>query len=569
MERHEEFLQKLMVLIALIQGFCLLFLHQAIELEFWPKYDPQWLFALYSIALILPVMLLLGLTSNNGLAISKYAVPFSLLGGALGYYVGTQATPLEYVRFESLLFAYALTMVLASFKALMYVQQLSSGRALSYSDLFRWSWRNFLTLTLSLIFAGAFWLILVLWGELFKAIGIRFFKDLFEEPWFYYPAIALANGFGVIMFRRLTHVIDTITRLQQALMKFLLVVLVFVSVLFLCALPFTGLDPLWDSGGSGLILWMQALMLFFVNAVYQDDPEQRPYIISLHRFIYLGVLLLPIYSGVALYGLSLRVEQYGWSIDRCWAFFIWFFLALFPLGYAWGIIRQRDNWLAQLSRVNVVVGLVFLGGMLLVNSPVLDFRKVSVDSQMRRLANGDIAVEKFDLYYFRRHLAKPGYMGLQEIKTQYGEEHPNLVVRIENLYGSNTPVATSKETYLAAITFLVEDVPPEFLDALYESSGKSSWELQNTHKHYIQRIDLDQDGQPEYLSVKMVNSALRMELYYLEDENWLNRETMYKHISDKSIKEAVIQALKAGEIRAVEPRWNDFELSGERFRVKD
>ena len=236
MENNESLPKKLMVLIALIQGFCLLYLHQAIELDYWPNHHPQWLFALYSIALILPIMLLLSITSNNMTALLKYSLPFALLSGLLGYYVGTQAIPVEHIPYYSLLFGYVPTISLATFKALMYIQQMVAGERISYTSLFRWSWRNFLTLSLSLLFVGCFWLILLLWGALFKTINIDFFKELFREPWFYYPAIALANGFGVIIFRRLTHVIDTITRLQQALMKFLLVLIVLISMLFLWAL---------------------------------------------------------------------------------------------------------------------------------------------------------------------------------------------------------------------------------------------------------------------------------------------------------------------------------------------
>src|SRR5690606_33963620 len=213
-----------------------------------------------------------------------------------------------------------------------------------------------------------------------------FFHDLFTERWFYYPVLALAQGFGIIIFRNQAKVIDTITRIQQALMKFLLVILVLVSLLFLAALPVTGLAPLWETGqGSMLILWLQALMLFFLNAVYQDDAAARPYPMLIHRFIYLGVALLPIYSAIAFYGLSLRVEQYGWSVDRCWGFLLWGFFALFSLGYLWGIIKQRDHWLEHLSWVNVRMGLVLLAVMLLINSPLIDFRKISVSSQLNQL----------------------------------------------------------------------------------------------------------------------------------------------------------------------------------------
>jgi hypothetical protein len=65
-------------------------------------------------------------------------------------------------------------MSIATFKALMYVQQFASGEKFSYSQLFRWSWRNFLTLGLAALFACSTWGVLMLWGGLFKAINIEF-----------------------------------------------------------------------------------------------------------------------------------------------------------------------------------------------------------------------------------------------------------------------------------------------------------------------------------------------------------------------------------------------------------
>jgi len=560
---------KLMVLIALVQGFCLLYLHQSISLDYWPNQQPQWLFAFYSVAFSLPVMLLLSLDSGNMRSVFFYSIPFALLSSALGFYIGSQTVPLEHIRFEGLLFAFVLTMLVATFKALMYIQQIAAGEKINYTGLFRWSWRNFLTLALSLIFAGAFCLILVLWAALFSAIGIDLFKNLFETPWFYYPAIALANGFGVIIFRRLTSIIDTITRLQQALMKFLLIVLVLVSILFLCALPFTGLPPLWESGGSALILWMQALILFFVNGVYQDDPEQRPYILSLHRFVYFGVALLPIYSAISFYGLSLRVDQYGWSLMRCWAFLIWFLLALFPLGYWWGIAKQKDDWTFQLSRVNVAIGLVVLAAALLVNSPFLDFRKVVVGDQIERLQNNDIDADKFDINYFKRHLAKPGYEALQNVKVDYAETNPELVLRINQLYRnrkSNEPAATQAE-FIAALTILPDEVPELLLESIYKLESKNRWQVQNTLKYYLQVFDLNDDSQMEYLLVSERHKYFYLSLYYLENGQWYKKQIDSSGSFDNETRASFIEALKFGTIKIEQPKWNDFVIDGKEFRV--
>ncbi|WP_417583539.1 DUF4153 domain-containing protein [Nitrincola sp.] len=552
---------KLMALISLLQGLGLLYLHQAIELHYWPHQQPQWLFAFYSLVFIWPTMLLLGLDHNNGRAIVKLTLPFALLSGLLGYYVGHQVIPLEHIRFNALLYSFVFTMTIATFKALMYSQQWASGEKLTYSALFIWSWRNFLTLSLALLFAGSFWLVLMLWGALFEAINIDFFSDLFEERWFYYPAIALANGFGIIIFRNLTRIIDTITRLQQALMKFLLAVLTLVSLLFLSALPFTGLGPLWESGGSSLILWMQALMLFFVNAVYQHESDKCPYPLWLHRFIYIGVAVLPIYSLISYYGLSLRIDQYGWSLSRYWAFLIWFLLALFPLGYWWGIAKYRDRWTHQLGRTNLAIGLVVLGAMLIVNSPVLDFRKMVVADQLQRLADNKVKVDDFDLNYFRRHLARPGYDGLQTLKVQYAESHPGLVVRINALYNDRTQeqAVSTRDEFIAAITLLSDNPPEALLTAIYNQEVNNFWSIQHTRQYFLRALDLDLDGNQEYLWIKKRQEHTDIQLFFQQDEQW---KPLYIGTS-----QSVDQESLTGDIEVVPARWNDLVIGGQRFRV--
>lgn len=559
---------KLMILIPLLQGLGLLYLHQAIELHYWPHGQPEWLFAFYSVMFIWPIMLLLGLDQHNGRAMVKVTLPFALVSGLLGYYVGHQVTPIEHIHFGALLFSFVLTMAIATFKALMYGQLWARGERITYSALFLWSWRNFLTLSLALLFAGSFWLLLMLWAALFKAINIDFFSDLFEQPWFYYPAIALANGFGIIIFRKLTYIIDTITRLQQALIKFLLVLLSLVSLLFLGALPFTGLEPLWESGGSSLILWMQALILFFVNAVYQDEPDNWPYSVWLHRFIYISIAILPVYSLISFYGLSLRIDQYGWSLSRFWAYLIWFLLALFAIGYLWGIVKYRDSWTHQLNRTNVAIGLVVLVVLLSVNSPLLDFRKMVVADQLQRLAENKVTVEDFDLNYFRRHLARPGYEGLQTLKAEYGETHPGLLIRINALYAdsNNEQPSSTRDEFIAAVTLLSDNPPEALLTTIYTQETNNHWNIQETQQYFLQALDLDNDGKQEYLWIEKKHDHTVIKLFFQQDEQW-KPSYIGSFLKDKDNVDQFYQALLAGEIKVVPSRWNDVIVGDQRFRV--
>ncbi len=563
--------QKLLILIALLQGLALLLLHQSMELEFWPNDQPQWLFSLYSIALSIPTILLLSLSDKSN-SIYKWIVCYAAVIFILGYYIGSQAVPLLHIRYQTLLFTLVITLCIAAFKFLMYVQHFAAGGPLSYHRLFLLSWRNFLTLGLSILFTLLTWGILMLWAGLFKAIKIDFFYDLFTERWFFYPILALANGFGVIIFRQQSHVIDTITRIQQALVKFLLIALVFVSMIFLFTLPFTGLEPLWETGGSTLILWMQALMLFFVNVVFQDDPESRPYALWIHRFIYIGLALLPIYSMISFYGLTLRVDQYGWSVSRCWAFMLWAIFAAFSLGYLWGIIKFKDRWLHQLSWVNVRLGLVVLALMLIVNSPILDFRKVTVASQLERLDDGTVSLKDFDYAYLRRHLAKPGYEALQAIKIDIKDSNPEIALRINSLYRDNniSDPKEGKEVFLNALNGLTSDVPESLTDEMNKYISDNTWRMRDNLSYHLLRADLNSDNQIEYILLQERSNNVTLTMFYLDSGTWRSRDldSLNSERGQRGkIKEDIMEALKTNNYKEAEAEWQYLQIGEHKFQV--
>ena len=576
MSNQHQLPTPIMLLLALVQGLSLYLLHQSISFDFWPSNQPQWLFCFYTLIVVAPVTLLLSLEKGLELKLALRLGAFALVAAALGFYAGLQAIPLEQISYQPVLFAFIFSMLLASFKALLYIQQQALGVPLSYSALFLYSWRNFLTLSLSLLFTLAVWAVLMLWAALFKVIQIDFFDDLFAKQWFYYPTLSLAFGFGIIIFRNQANVIDTITRIQQALMKFLLVILALVSVLFMLALPFTGLTPLWKTGhGSLLILCLQTLMLFFLNAVYQADAESRPYPLWLHRAIYAAVALLPVYSLIACYGLMLRVEQYGWSVSRCWGLVLWAILALFSVGYLWGILKKRDLWLQHLSWINVRMGLVLLAVMLLVNSPLIDFRKITVQSQLARLEDGRTLLADFDLHYFRHDLAKPGYDALQQLKAQHGETNPALALRIDALYRKDMHNETTEQNskdqlqQLLVALKLPDHVilPPALKQALSAWQKDHHWQLSYISQYHLRPIDLNTDGVQDYVLLTYSHDSIDATLFSLEGEKW-QRSVLSQLFSEaKSTPQAEPQ-LETLELKAIPPQWPLLQIGGKKFQVQ-
>jgi hypothetical protein len=549
--------------IAFLQGLCLLVLYRSVESGFWPSESPVWAFPLWTLAVAVPLLLLLSITRENGAAVAKYVAGFAVVLVVLAAYTGWQARPFGEFPVGSLAGIFTITIGLACFKALMYLQQRASAVPLTYQVLFTYSWRNFLVGVLAALFTGIFWLILLLWGRLFRVIGIEFFWELFTEDWFAIPVLAVAFGLGISLFRDLTRVIDNITSLLHWLIKLLLPLVLFVAVVFLGALPFTGLELLWGTGsGTALLLWLLALVLFFTNAVYQDGREADPYPRWLHRAIYVGIAVMPVVAALAFYGLLLRVQQYGWTIERCWAFVVWAVLTLFAIGYVVGIVRRRDGWTGDLARVNTAMGLVVLAILLAANSPLLDFRKISLASQLERVESGEIELAEFDFWYAKQHLARPGYLAMEEMKEEIGESDPELVAMIEEPVHRNAARGLDSEAFWENVRYRPEPFEvPVGLKPLIEGAVPPAPE----QVPVVIRADLDGDGSNEYVLL-LVGEQRPMfaQLFYRagSDEGggpWRRGHMSFSVDAEEGFdREGVLE----GDVSLTAPRYRNLRIGG-------
>ena len=546
--------------IAFLQGIFLYALYRAFDENTWPSESPLWSYPLWTVVLAVPLLLLLSIDRKNTVSVYKHVGVFGGVLALLAIYTGWQAEPFKEFPVYSLSMAFSLSITLACFKGLMYLQQRANEIPLSYQVLFTYSWRNFLVTALSALFVLVFWLILMLWGQLFKVIEIDFFYELFTEDWFVFPVLSVAFGLGVIIFRDLTRVLDTITSLLHWLIKLLLPLIVIIAVIFIGSLPFVGLDLLWSTGnGTSLLLWLLAIMLFFTNAVYQDGREATPYPQVIHRLIFGGLSVMPIVSALSFYGLSLRIEQYGWSVERCWAFVVWLILTLFAVGYFVGIVRRRDQWTQDLARVNTAMGLIVMVIMLLANSPVLDFRKISLASQLRMVDSGETELRDFDFWYTKQHLARPGYLAMEKMKQDVGTSDPELLAHIENpvRLAFGTPLANNEKMW-TNMQYRPEPFEvPAALKPIMEIHRNAIGKIDPV----VIRADLDDDGQDEYLLLVLHDIGIGFtQFYYLTDAGWQSGQL--QHTAWQRHGEGIKELIQNGDVTTVEPRFKDLDVGG-------
>lgn len=553
----------MMLGVAIAQGFLLFALYKTVDLDLWPSQSPVWSFPLWTVTIVFPLLFLLSVEIGNERRVLSYSVVFTAFLAVPAFYTGWQSQPYGEFPLASIASVFCLSISIACFKALMYLQQRASGLPLSYELLFTYSWRNFLVLALAGLFVLIFWGILWLWAGLFIVIEIDFFSELFKKDWFIFPILGLSSGLGIIIFRELTSVIDNITKLLRGLIKLLLPLVVIISVIFLAALPFSGLEVLWATGsGTSLLLWLTALILFFTNAVYQDGRGSAPYPDVVHRLLYAGLFVLPVTCALSFYGLWLRLDQHGWTVLRSWGFVVWLILALFSVGYTWGIFKRGDAWPSALARVNIHMGWAIVVIMILANSPLLDFRKISLADQLNRVDDGEVNWSDFDFFYVRQQLGRPGYLAMETLKARIGDSDPELLALIENPT-PNRFIADEADKQLFWDNVVLRPAGMELPVALRQQIERGSL-VGRAAVTVIVRVDLNGDGVFEYATFE--RDYLYMgRLYSLNNGLWEERSISVNRSESQSV-DAPLE-LTEGAVRVVDPLFKDMQIGDLHFQV--
>lgn len=497
----------LMLLLSFAQGVALLALWRALDNGVWPGDTPAINYPLWTLAIVWPGLLLLALESTQRLRMLALTSGFAALLMLPTAYVGWQASPFGEFPVASLLAGLVVSLLVACLLALPVLVRLATRQPLDYAAWFALSWRVFLVTVIGILAVAGLYLVLYLFSLLFAAIGIDFVMEMLSKDWILFPLLAVALGQSIGIFRRLENVIDGIANLLCILMRLLLPLVLGVAAVFLAALPFTGLEPLWSTdNGTALLLWLNAVALFCVNGAYRSS-EGAVYPRHLHRAIALGIVLLPLISALAAYGLAMRIGQHGWSVFRCQAALVCALLAGLSVAYAVCVVWRRAGWTGFLGRVNIAFGCCVLAAMLLTNTPLLDFRSISLDSQLRRVETGEIRLAEFDFRYAKEQLARPGWLQMQAWIAEHEDANPVLVRRIRQPPGQ-AAAPGDLDWSLVAHRPSPFEVPQAVL-RLFERTLADSFDLGvyfnpaewQRGSQFLLRGDVDADGSEDYLLV--------------------------------------------------------------------
>ncbi|MDC8756154.1 DUF4153 domain-containing protein [Janthinobacterium fluminis] len=580
------------LLVGLAQGVLLYLLYFAARAQQWPATEAYLFPTLLLLGVLLPVLLI---SSLGHLAPRRAAVWMAVaalvmvllavydvwrLGGIPTGWpkperLPTLPTPSPLLLVASIggfFIAHALVLAGAS----------ERRRIAHYPSYFEMAWKLAIQLQFSLFFINMLWMVLWLGSALFMLVKLNFLKEVLAESWFFIPVTCFAFSCAMHLTDVRPAIVRGIRTLLLVLLSWILPVTVLIVGGFLFSLPFTGLSALWETRhATSVLLGTAAALVILINAAYQNGEVSA----GVARVIAVSarlaaLLLLPIWA-IAVYALSLRVGDYGWTADRITAAACLLVAAFYAFGYGWAAReggRERAHWMRGVAKVNVATAFVVLAVLLALFSPLGDSARLSVNNQMARLAAGSIKAEQFDFKYLRFDGARYGRQALEQLRdsTQGAEAaliraKAKAVLKAENRWEEeNKEPAPQPQDIAANLTVWPAKarLPDSFLRKDWQKHT-SDWEVspclksKDTHcDAYV--IDFDGDGKPEVLLMTQEHAWSPL-MGENAQGDWV---TVGKLPFNSSKCASLRKKLSAGDFKLVARPIKDLQLDGVRMAIQ-
>lgn len=451
-----------------------------------------------------------------------------------------------------------------------------------YTELFRHSWNTPFIVAIGFLFVGLYWTLVVLWAELFRILGVSFFRDVFYSTPFVHITSYTTFGLGLAVGKESHGVINTLRSITLQVFRMLMPLLALIALLFLAALIFTGLQPLWGTrAASPLLLNLLALSVLFINAVFQDGSEERPYPTWVRRGVEGMLVAMPIFAGLVLYSIGLRIHQYGLTPDRFYVVLAGIVFSLYGLGYAAAVLRRGAVWIGLIRPINIGVALFVVVLAIAVHTPVLDPLGWSARNQYQRLIEGKADPKDFDYGALRFLMGRAGYAKLEALER--AESLPNaLLIRThvvaakaaESYYAlrkARPPKQlTEPELLKGRLEVLPKgaEAPERLLQAVVEKHSAGADNCVRVGGCLLYAVNLDEDPENEYLLVPPLLSYDSITIFDQGTDGWDKIGSLVLR-SGTWVKPAeLIEKLRASEIELIAPIYRDIKIGDSVYGVR-
>jgi len=559
------------VLVGAIQGFICYLVTWYIAYADLPA-DSFWLVCVVPATVVLSTTLALSVTSFKQRTLWLALAVIVLAVAGMGAWLKWTLYGLARWDIRDALIFFSFNLLLMSFLMLPWLQRKlhpASGNDF-YTDFHNRSWHNALTLALIFLSNGLFWLVLFLWAELFKLVGIRFFETLFfDTDWFIAIAIGAVSACAAILARMQLRLIQALQNLLTLISTGLLPLVALLSLLFIAVLPFVGFEAISArTSAAGLLLSLSMLLLILATVVWSPQRVLLPYPFPLRWLIRVALLVAPVYPLLTTWALWLRIGQYGWTPERFYAVLTTLVALIWAVGFCISVINPRRNPLSVQRYVTPAVALLALACLILIHTPILDPWRISVASHMARYHDGRITADQVSLHM----LSQTGRKGREALVALQND--PKFTADAKRQRDVNQLLAGQKgkaDGLTAAILAnVIQRAPgtPPLDNGLWQEMMKYKYRFETCTTEngacLLVSQDLNGDGQPEAVVYQFVDRAILVftghgKNWALAGESWKMPEALSRAEFDR--------ALEQGKVGTAVKPWADITIFGKRVKV--
>lgn len=435
-----------------------------------------------------------------------------------------------------------------------------------YPHFYRQLWLNALTLLIVFVANGLFWLVLLLWSEMFKLVGIPFFSTLFfDTDWFGYVAFGLITALAVVLARTQSRLVTAVQKLLTFIATGLLPLVALLALMFILTLPFTGLEAISQRvSAAGLMSTLTLLLLLLMAIVREPQKEALPYPGALRYLIKCSLIVAPIYTLIAGWSLWVRIQQYGWTPERLYGVLVVVVLLVWSFGYLASILRRGRNPLELQGPVILGVSLLALGLLVLLSSPVIDAWRISVNSHMGLYHSGKIKPDQVSLYMLD-HSGKPGRAALEALQKDVAFNQDSKRRRDLNslLQGSRDPVKELTATQLVSKVVIApgSEKPDDAFWTFVKAQGYRITSCAEQNACVLVSQDLNADGHPEQVLYAFGDGESLV--FGMQKNKW--DLLAVARLPEGFNKDKLLQAVANQQLGSAPRIWRDITIDGKRL----
>ncbi len=552
-----------MIFIGLLQGtLCYLLM------TYLAPHNDGWLFYGMPATIAITSALLLTVVSFRQRALWYWMALIFVVVLAMSVWLKWQVEDSDKWRQHEVFMFYGWRLLLMAMLALPWIQyslHVSREQA-RYPHFYRQLWLNALTLLIVFVANGLFWLVLLLWSEMFKLVGIPFFSTLFfDTDWFGYVAFGLITALAVVLARTQSRLVTAVQKLLTFIATGLLPLVALLALMFILTLPFTGLEAISQRvSAAGLMSTLTLLLLLLIAIVREPQKEALPYPGALRYLIKCSLIVAPIYMLIAGWSLWVRIQQYGWTPERVYGVLVVVVLLVWSFGYLASILRRGRNPLELQGPVILGVSLLALGLLVLLSSPVIDAWRISVNSHMGLYHSGKIKPDQVSLYMLD-HSGKPGRAALEALQKDVAFNQDSKRRRDLNslLQGRRDPVKELTATQLVSKVVMApgSQKPDDAFWAFVKTQGYRITSCAEQNACVLVSQDLNADGHPEQVLYAFGDGESLV--FGMQKNKWdlLAVATLPEGFT----KDKLLQAVANQQLGSTPRIWRDITIDGKRL----